>query len=160
MYILNSNFIKNLTKLKRKSKSYKQLQRGVGQTKESLVKLLYKGLLLYGKVVAPFLYHYYIVSQNKIKLDRYITRKVRFYDYKFGLCCKDIMECLDNNKIGSLLAGYVIHIGFYGTLICYALNIFDIPFNVTNIITGGILFYFLKEEFYPMVLLLLRGVKL
>ena len=97
---------------------------------------------------------------------RYLLRRFRFYDNMLSKLLNDFVnffvkkENPQSKSVLDIINGYIIFIFCYGVLINIGLGVFDVELSLRNISISGVIFYFIKEELFGMLLLLVRGVKL
>lgn len=147
---IKQNYNSNIKLLKR-NKKYKQLRLTISNSKDTLIKVLYK---YYDTLNIK-----YITTKNKLNLSfKQMLFRYRFYDNKFTLLFKRFFKFISDKQLDSLLYEYIFTIYSYGLLLNIGVSYFGLPISFNNITIFGIWFYFFKEEFYPMILKLLRGV--
>ena len=153
MFNLNS-INKNISlklKLLKRSKKYKKLNTTLNNQYNILVKVLYK--------VNDTVLMYYINIKKNISLQsKKVLNHYRFYDSKVTKLFKDIFKLIKDKEIDKTLYEYLTVIYTYGILLNVGVSYFGLPITFMNITIFGIWFYFIKEELYPMILKILRGV--
>lgn len=151
-----SSFRQSLHSIK-KDRRYKKYKVQLNNSKDTLVKVIYKCY-----------YDLFDVKLRYMKLYksfvRYLVRRYRFYDAVTTKMFKDFVKFFvdktgKEKSILDIINSYLIFIFCYGLLINIGLGVFDIELSVRNVIMSGIWFYFIKEELLNYVLLLIRGVK-
>ena len=161
MYKLDSIFNNLQVRFKsiKRDKRYKKLKSKFLSYRDNIVKVIY---IYYDnlcdiKLKVTKLYKSFV---------RYLLRRFRFYDNALSKLLNDFVNFFvkkDNPQSKSVLDiinGYVIFILCYGFLINIGLGVFDVELSLRNISISGVIFYFIKEELFGMLLLLVRGVKL
>lgn len=153
MFNLNSikkNYSLKLKQLKR-NKNYKKSIITLNNYNNTLVKVLYK-------VKDNLLIDYINLKKYKTKRIKLMVTRYRFYNNKITKIYLNLFKYIADKEIDKTLYEYLVIIYTYGILLNVGVSYFDIPISFQNITIFGIWFYFVKEELFPMIIKVLRGV--